>query len=218
MWRFALRLVLMFGLMAAALFLCAGRIDLPFFWAFLGILLGAVIVGLRVIDPGLMRERLQPGAGGVDRNLRIAAVPFFAAHLVVAGLDVGRFQWSGVIPPAWQIIALAALGLAMSLSMWAMHVNRYFSPVVRIQSERGHEVVTRGPYRFVRHPGYAAALVMMPAGGIGLGSLWSMVPLIPVMAMILRRVLIEDRFLHRELPGYVEYAMQTRSRLIPGIW
>jgi protein-S-isoprenylcysteine O-methyltransferase Ste14 len=211
-------MLLMFGFLIAALFISAGRVDLPFFWAYIGVLFVSMTIGLRLVDPDLMRERVKPGPGGTDRSLRLRAMPLLLAHLIIAGLDAGRFRWTQSITPAVQIAALVVLAAGMALSLWAMHVNRFFSPVVRIQSERGHHVITGGPYRFIRHPGYLAALLMMLAGGPALGSWWSMVPQIPMLGMILRRVLIEDRFLHAELDGYGGYAQRVRHRLIPGIW
>jgi len=218
MGRIAIRLGILLGLFIPALFLPAGRVDLPFFWVYLGLLLMATAAASRLIDPDLLRERVHPGPGGLDRNLRFHAIPFIAAHLIVAGLDVGRFHWSGPVPIHVQWTSMVFLGTSMGLSMWAMRANRFFSPVVRIQAERGHHLVTSGPYRWVRHPGYAAALTMMLVGGPALGSWWAMAPMIPLMMLILRRVVIEDRFLRGNLEGYEAYARQVRYRIIPGLW
>lgn len=218
MRKIGLRLVIGFGILAGALFGAAGRLDLPFFWAFLGVMVATLTIGMSLMDPDLMRERVRPGAGGVDRHLRFKALPFFLIHLIVAGLDAGRFHWSGLVPAGVQMAALAVVAGSMGLSLWAVRVNRFYSPVVRIQKERGHHLVTAGPYRFLRHPGYAAAMLMMSTSGAALGSWWAIVPLIPMMGLILRRAVIEDRFLHRELEGYAAYAQRVRHRLIPGVW
>ena len=217
-----MKLVLLRVLFAASLmgllFGCAGRLDLPFFWAWLTVSVAAVLVIARYMDPGLMKERMRPGQGGLDRRLRFVAVPFWLAHLVVAGLDVGRFHWSGHVPLAVQIVGLIGLIATYALGGWAVCVNRFYSPVVRVQSDRGHVLVTDGPYRRVRHPGYAAFLVGMPCGGLTLGSWWSVVPLAILVLLVLRRTIIEDRYLQQNLEGYADYAQRVPYRLIPGVW
>jgi len=218
MVNIALRMVVGTAVLMAILFGCAGRWDLPFVWAYLAVLAGTMLAAIRVIDPGLMRERARPGPGGVDRKLRFIALPFFVGHLVVAALDAGRFHWSGSMPIGVQVAALLALAGSLTVSIRAVSVNRFFSPVVRIQSERGHHLVDVGPYRWIRHPGYAAAFASMVCGGPALGSWWSILPLVPMFVLILRRTVIEDRYLHDHLEGYVDYARRVRYRLLPGIW
>jgi len=217
-WRIATRIPIGLAILLGVLFGSAGRWDVPQFWAYIALLVGVMIAAVCLMDSGLMRERVRPGAGGTDRNLRWLIVPFFFGHLVIAGLDAGRYGWSGPVPSAVPIAGLIGVGLSMALSIWSAHVNRFFSPVVRIQSERGHCVITSGPYRFVRHPGYAAALVMTLCQGPALGSYWSILPLIPGVAMIFRRTIIEDRYLHANLQGYAEYAQKVRWRLVLGVW
>jgi protein-S-isoprenylcysteine O-methyltransferase Ste14 len=177
-----------------------------------------LLAGVSFMDPGLREERLRPGPGGRSRRIRFLALPFIVAHLVVAGLDVGRFGWSGPIPLAVQATALAGYAACMGLSLWAMAANRFFSPVVRIQDERGHHVVTSGPYGYLRHPGYTGLIVGSICGGVALGSWWSLVPLAPLVGMFLWRTAMEDRFLHEGLEGYVGYAQRVRYRLVPGLW
>ena len=214
----ALRVILGTAVLIALLFGCAGRWDLPFVWAYLVVLVGSMVVAMFVIDRGLLRERAKPGPGGLDRGLRFTVMPFFATHLVVASLDVGRFGWSGELPAPVQVACLVGLAASMALSTWAVRVNRFFSPVVRIQSERDHRLITGGPYRWVRHPGYTAATGSMLFGGPALGSWWSMLVLVPVFALMLRRTIVEDAYLHEHLDGYTDYAKQVRHRLIPGVW
>lgn len=165
-----------------------------------------------------MKERKRPGPGGVDRNLRWIGIPIMVSQLVVAGIDVGRYRWSGDIPSWLQVVSIAISCGGQIISGWAMRVNRFFSPVVRIQSERGHHLITDGPYRFVRHPGYLGGLIGWPFLGIALGSWWCLLALIPMYALMLRRLLIEDRYLKEHLDGYAQYAERVRHRLIPGIW
>ena len=204
--------------MAVILFGTAGRWDLPWFWAVLAIHAASCLVAMSLIDPGLRKERLRPGPGGHDRRLRLFALPLILAHLIVAGLDAGRFGWSGHLPLAVQAAALVGLGTGMALSIWAMAANQFFSPVVRIQQERGHHLITAGPYRLLRHPGYVGTILGSLSGGIALGSWWSLVPIVPLVALLLRRTIVEDRFLHDRLAGYAGYAGRVRYRLMPGLW
>jgi protein-S-isoprenylcysteine O-methyltransferase Ste14 len=107
---------------------------------------------------------------------------------------------------------------ATALPAWALTVNRFFSSDARIQRDRGHQVVTDGPYRFVRHPGYAGSMLLALAMPLALGSWWSYLPALAAAALMLRRLLIEDRMLRAELEGYADYAARVRWRLLPGVW
>jgi protein-S-isoprenylcysteine O-methyltransferase Ste14 len=195
----------------------AGRFDLPFLWAFFAVVVAAWLITLSTIDRSLLQERMHPGPGGIDRRLRIIVLPFFAGLLIVAGLDAGRFHWS--VTPTWvQIVALIVLAAGYALSGWAASVNRFYSPVVRIQTDRGHQLITTGPYARIRHPGYAGSLLTILATGPALGSWWALLPAIATAALMFRRLLAEDRFLHKHLEGYPTYAARVRHRLIPGVW
>jgi len=207
------------GIIVALLFGSAGRWDLPFFWAFVAVNTAWGVMGLFTVDPGLLEERWHPAV----RNrefwfILLVGLPLFLAHLVIAGLDAGRFHWSDPMPPGVRIASLVLLATSWGLTTWAVVVNRFFSPVIRIQLERGHHLVTSGPYQYVRHPGYAGAVVGILSGPLVLGSWWAMAAALPIALMILWRVIAEDRFLHTELAGYVEYAHAVRYRLVPGIW
>ena len=214
----ALKVTAVEGLLASVLFVAAGRTNLPWFWAVMVLHATMLTVGMLAAGPELREERLRPGPGGRSRWVRLAALPPIAAHLIVAGLDVGRFGWSGTIPAAVHGVAFVGYAAAMGLSVWAMGSNRFFSPVVRIQSERGHHVVDAGPYRYMRHPGYTGLFVGSLCGGVALGSWWSLVPLTPLVGMFLWRTVMEDRFLHQGLDGYAAYARRVRYRLVPGLW
>jgi protein-S-isoprenylcysteine O-methyltransferase Ste14 len=211
------RVVLFLGGTAAIVFGSAGRLDLPFLWAFFGVCITAWMIALAAMDRGLFQERIQPGPGGTDRRLRFVILPFFAGLLVVAGVDAGRFHWSH-LPPWVQIFALVALAAGYGLSGWAMSVNRFFSPVVRIQADRGHQLITSGPYAWIRHPGYAGSLLAILATGPALGSWWAPLPAFATVALLFRRVCVEDSFLHDHLDGYSAYARRVRHRLVPGLW
>jgi protein-S-isoprenylcysteine O-methyltransferase Ste14 len=213
-----LRLLLFLVLVAALLFGLAGRWDLPGFWIYVLIFGAACLPAIRRVDPDLVRERMHPGPGGRDRALRWVALPLGLAHWAVAGLDVGRFHWSDTVPPAMRVAAMVGLALSLGLCMWAMTVNRFYSPVVRIQSDRGHRLVTAGPYGYVRHPGYAGTLVFCLCSPLALGSWGSMAPMAILLFLLLRRTALEDRFLRQHLDGYEQYAQRVRFRLLPGMW
>lgn len=205
-------------LVAAVLFGPAGRLDLPMFWAHLGVWAAMVAVGPFLVDPGLIRERIAPGPGARDWGRTISFAPLWLAQYVVAGLDVGRFHWSDTVPFALQVAGLVVMAAALAVTLWAQVVNRFFSSVIRIQTDRGQYVVTSGPYRFVRHPGYAVAPLLFVGGSLGLGSWLAAATSLTLLVPLLRRTAEEDRILQAELPGYAAYAERVRYRLIPGVW
>lgn len=202
----------------ALYFLSAGRWDLPLGWAVVAVIGAMSVAGVALADPGLLRERTRPGPGAQDRALLLWSRLLGLAAVVVAGLDVGRFHWSDGVPLWLQVAGVAALGLGFALSLWAMTVNRFFSSVIRLQDDRDHQVITGGPYRWVRHPGYAGVFFAMPGLALALSSWLCLVPMLVFVALVLRRLVREDRFLHAKLEGYADYARDVRFKLIPGIW
>src|SRR5215813_790866 len=201
-----------------ALFAAAGTLAIPGFWVYLAILSVVMIVSFAALDPGLLRERMRPGGKKPPLALRIFSLIMFI-HWIVAGLDRGRFHWSDDVPGWLQGICLFTVGCGYALALWAMRVNRFFSSVVRIQTDRGQHVVATGPYAFVRHPGYTAGILIIAASGPTLGS-WLAAALVVVFSLpfLLHRAITEDRILQVELAGYSDYAARVRWRLIPGIW
>jgi protein-S-isoprenylcysteine O-methyltransferase Ste14 len=194
-------------------------------WLF-GLTLLILIVASRVFvavkSPGLLAERARWVRGESAEGWDQILLPIVGAYgplavLVVAGLDE-RFGWQRPIAPWAQVVAYALVVAGFAFATWAMVANRFFSAVVRIQTDRGQIVVTSGPYRFVRHPGYAGGMLAWLAAPLALGSLWALLPgVLTAIAMVIRTIL-EDRLLHVELPGYAEYAQRTRARLLPGVW
>jgi protein-S-isoprenylcysteine O-methyltransferase Ste14 len=203
---------------AAALFAAAGTVAIASFWIYLAILAVVIIVSFAALDPDLLRERMRPGGKKSPLSLRIFSLVLFV-HWVVAGLDRGRFHWSDDVPDWLQGVCLFTVAAAYALVLWAMRVNRFFSSVIRIQTDRGQHVVTTGPYAFVRHPGYTAGILMIAASGPALGS-WLAAALVVIFSLpfLLYRAITEDQFLQLELAGYSDYAAQVRWRLLPGIW
>lgn len=140
-----------------------------------------------------------------------------ALVLLVAGLD-RLWGWSPAFSGPLKLLALALILAGYALGSYALIANRFFSGTVRIQTERGHHVVSSGPYRWLRHPGYAGALVAYLATPFFLDSAWAFLPTLFVMAVLVVRTALEDRTLRAELAGYREYAGQVRYRLLPGVW
>jgi len=210
--------VALVAFIGALLFGCAGRWDLPMFWAYLGVWTASGLVGPLVVDPSLIKERLRPGPGGKDYAITIAFLPLGLGQFIVAGLDVGRFHWSDTVPLAVQVIGLLAAAAALAVMVWASAVNRFFSSVIRIQTDRGHYVVTSGPYRFVRHPAYAVSPFLFVGSGVALGSWLAALLGLLLFFPVLRRTVQEDRVLREQLEGYAAYAEEVRYRLFPGVW
>ncbi|PLX24173.1 MAG: isoprenylcysteine carboxyl methyltransferase [Marinilabiliales bacterium] len=172
--------------------------------------------------PGLLAERSKFGkAQNVKRWDKVLA-PLMAVSLsfplfIVAGLD-HQFGWSSAFPTWLNILGFILIVLGYTFSGWAFTENRFFSAVVRIQTDRGHKVCDSGPYRIVRHPGYAGNVLAMPGIVLALDSLWTFVPVIVALIIAVIRTSLEDKTLQDELPGYRDYVRRVRYRLIPGIF
>ena len=205
------------AVVGAIVFVSAGRWDLPFVWAIMAVVAALYLALAAFADPGLVRERVRPGPGNRDQVTRRLGGVLLLAHWVLAGLDVGRFHWS---PIPWQVQAVGVVvyACALCVNFWAVRANPFYSSVVRIQTDRGQHAVAAGPYRFVRHPGYAATLVAIISGGVALGSWVALVPALGFAALFVRRTLLEDRMLLTELTGYADYAQTVRYRLVPGVF
>ena len=204
--------------LAGIVFLCAGQMNNLMLNIYLAIFAGAGLMVVLVTDRSLDEERRNPGPGANDSGSRVGASLLFLATVIVATLDAGRFHWTHPIDLASQFTALAVLLLAVGLEIWAMAVNPFFSTAIRIQTERGHKVIDRGPYRYIRHPGYLAMVLGMPAAAIVLGSRVALIPAVCYSLLFLPRVAKEDEFLRENLPSYLQYAGVVRYRLIPCFW
>jgi protein-S-isoprenylcysteine O-methyltransferase Ste14 len=215
--RIAVVSLAMPALVGGIIFASAGRWDLPGVWGVLGVLALLCVALALSVDRGLVSERVDPGPGNRDRLTRPLGSAMLLAHWVLAGLDVGRFHWS-LVPWEVQLVGLVGYAVAMVFLFWAVYANPFYSSVVRVQTDRGQHAVASGPYRFVRHPGYAATLFGVFAGGLALGSWLAVLPLVVFGGFFLRRVMLEDRMLLAELPGYAEYAARVRYRLVRGVF
>ena len=225
-WRALLkRVVAVFAVilvMDLLLFIPAGRLDWPAAWI-LSLLYGVFLLVYAVWGtlkaPDLLKERSQV-ADNVkiwDKVIMAVYTVLLLATLVLAGLDVGRFQWSHT-PVSVQVLGLLGMVLAGGLVFWTILTNAYLGRMVRIQQDRGHQVVTGGPYRYVRHPMYVGIILLFPCMALFLGSWWALVPAILIGVLMVIRTALEDHTLQAELPGYAEYAQRVRYRLLPGVW
>jgi protein-S-isoprenylcysteine O-methyltransferase Ste14 len=178
------------------------------------------VIFILPVNPQMLAERSRPKPGGKKWDVVMVGLMgvFLLAAYVVACLDV-RFGWAPTFSLPAQIAGavVAALGYDVLL-VWSMVANAYFTAIIRIQTERQHTVATGGPYRFVRHPGYAGTILAHLATPFLLGSRWAVIPAILVAVVMIVRTALEDKTLQAELPGYKEYTQKTRYRLIPGIW
>ncbi|MHB1293454.1 MAG: methyltransferase family protein [Anaerolineae bacterium] len=210
-------------ILIALLFGLVGRWDWWPGWALSAIyIVWSVLTGILIlpVNPAMLAERARPHTDirRWDAALLGLMGVMMLAEYAVASLDA-RWGWSPQMPLAVQLAGLvvAAVGYDVLL-VWSMVSNAFFVATVRIQTDRQHAVVSSGPYRFVRHPGYLGTILLHLGVPLLLGSLWAIIPGVLAMLALVARTALEDRALLAELPGYREYAAHTRFRLLPGVW
>lgn len=217
------RLVLAIFFLMAFFFGAAGTWNWPEAWIFIIIQFTvsiAMSAWLLKHNLELMKERMtfmKKSARSWDKIFTAATIPLFLALLIIPGLDAVRYQWSSV-PLSVKIISFVVIGAGWYLIFRVMKENTFLSRVVEIQEERGHTVVTTGPYKAVRHSMYVGAIAITFAITLALGSVYGLIPAVLMTIAFIIRTFLEDKTLHAELPGYVEYAQKTKYRLLPGIW
>ncbi|MFN8135214.1 MAG: isoprenylcysteine carboxylmethyltransferase family protein [Bacteroidales bacterium] len=207
---------------SAILFLAAGKLNYLQGFIFLITNLLTAFMNFWTIrnDTSLMGERSKAGEGAKQWDkviLGLSGIIYLAA-IIIAGLDSGRFLWSA--GAHWTIYAA---GIILSISgqvifLSARKENKYFSSVVRIQTDREHQVCDSGVYKIVRHPGYAGMTVSLLAVPLLTGSAWCSIPIGIAVILLLLRTYLEDETLKKELPGYTDFAHNTRQRLLPYVW
>jgi protein-S-isoprenylcysteine O-methyltransferase Ste14 len=195
----------------------SGRWTDPWLWTYVGVFCTAGLYAALFLADDVARERFRPPEPGADRLWLRAARAFALLHVIVGTLDVGRWHLT-TVPASVRWIALVVLIATLALVFYAMTVNRFFSAVIRIQRDRGHQVIDRGPYGVIRHPGYAGMIPSIPAGALVMGSWLGFALACAYSLLMLRRVWFEDAFLRANLEGYVDYASRVRYRLVPGFW
>ena len=216
--HFVLGVLILDGL----LFISAGRLNWVEGWIFSSFyIISTLIMVLWALrkDPELMKERQKRGNNikRWDKVIIGIYTPTLIALLVIASLDAGRFEWSS-IPLGLQVIGFVGFIPALAIPWWAMAVNTYLSSYARIQNDRGHQVITTGPYRYVRHPLYAGLIIFVLCIPLFLGSWWALIPSGMIVLLFIIRTMLEDKMLQEELNGYKDYTQQVRYRLLPGVW
>jgi protein-S-isoprenylcysteine O-methyltransferase Ste14 len=207
----------------AIYFLAAGYVEVrPWFFFAASFVHYTISIGAQYkLNPELLAARLvvkRNGSKTWDEILmRTSNLVVLIVLPVVAGLDVGRFGWSS-LDVAFMIPGFVLFGFSTFVLNWAMAANPFFEPTVRIQTDRGHKVVTRGPYGFVRHPGYLAGLLYVFSFPLIVGSVFAFFAAGIYTVLIMLRTSLEDRTLCRELAGYSEYSEKVRYRLFPWLW
>ncbi len=210
------------AVMDGLLFGAAGRVDWIEPWV-LTLLYGAFLLGFAfwatMYAPGLLEERshVAKNVKSWDKTIGVIYTILLLAMLITAGLDAGRFHWS-TMPIGLEIIGAIGLVPVGAWLMWIMSVNAFLSRWARIQDDRGHQVITAGPYQYIRHPMYASTILFVISIPLLLGSWWALIPGISISVLYVIRTALEDRMLHEELSGYREYAARVRYRLVPGVW
>jgi protein-S-isoprenylcysteine O-methyltransferase Ste14 len=191
-------------------------------WAYGGTSLTMSVLTRVVLrrHPDLERERAKPGpdAKGWDKQLLGLGLLLNVAILVVAGLDAGRFHWAPRLGWVHFVAGLVLTAAGTALFLLALRENEFFSSVVRIQRDRGHQVCTSGPYRVVRHPGNLGMIIGTVGLPLLLMSAWAAIPALVFVGLMVVRTHLEDATLTKELDGYAAYRRATRHRLVPWIW
>jgi protein-S-isoprenylcysteine O-methyltransferase Ste14 len=212
-----------FAAFALTLFLPAGTIAWLAGWIFLVLFFGffvAVNLWLSRHNPGLLEERMRLSRSdqqGWDKVLYPLLLVFTFAWLIFISFDAVRFHWSPV--PIWlQVVGAVILLSSFYLLFLTFQENSYLSTVVRIQEERGHTVISTGPYRYVRHPMYAAIFIFMIGTTFLLGSAYGILFGLSFMIILARRAVLAERTLRDNLTGYAAYMAQVKYRLVPYIW
>ena len=216
------QITVVFTFQAVVLFLAAGRMEWPWAWVFLLICIVSVsinaIIMLRTSPQTIAERGAARETKGWDKIVGgLWSVSVFLAVPLVAGLDA-RSGWTQGLSAACNIASAVALASGLGFAGWAMISNAFFSTAVRIQRDRGQTVCRSGPYRYVRHPGYAGFILQSLATPFLLGSVWALIPGLVAAALMVARTSFEDRMLQNELDGYLEFALEVRYRLIPGCW
>lgn len=203
--------------MAAILFASAGRLNWLAGWVAVVIQLANQLFIYRVVRPKNPYLTAKHETAKWDKLLYpVVGLYLPVCTWIVSGLD-NRFGWS-VMPLFVTIAALVLAILGLLLSAWAMLSNQFYTGIVIIQKNRGHDVATQGPYKYVRHPSYAGGVMFYLALPILLGSVLALIPSVCAAALIIVRSILEDRMLRKDLESYDAYAGCVRYYMIPGVW
>jgi len=221
--RVVVRLIIGIAVMSAAFFGSAGTLDWPEAWLYIIFQFSfsvTMAVWLKKNNPDLLKDRmtfLKSSARVWDKAILWIMTVVFIFYLLVPGLDAIRYGWTS-IPVFLKVLGFMGIVATLLLISWVMRENAYLSRVVEIQRERGHRVITTGPYRYIRHPMYVAVITQLACVPLALGSVLALLPAALLTVLIVIRTLLEDKTLHSELEGYKAYSEKVKYRLVPGIW
>lgn len=207
-------------LMFAILFISAGRLDYWYGWVYFLLWIYVELFTWLIVPSELVQERIKPGPGTKKWDYVFLAFFLLLTYIIplIAALDGGRYHWTGDFPIWVNVVAFVVILLGYSLMILSLWKNRFFSTTVRIQKERGHFVVDKGPYAFIRHPGYAGLIISSFGIAIALNSFRALIPAGLYTIALIIRTYLEDVTLQKELPGYTDYAAKVKYRLIPKVW
>jgi len=207
------------GVIGAMMFLIAGTTAMPPIWIFLCIWAAHTVACVLATSESVATERLKPGPGAKKEPLfNIGSGLAYIAHWIIAPLDLGRFHWSRGFPIALQVIGVLGMLLGFSFVVWALRHNEFLSSKIRIQKDRGQQVVDTGPYAIIRHPNNAGGCLQALCSGLVLTSWPAILPMLFYVGVMMHRTLNEEKVLLAELEGYQEYTQRVRYRMIPGVW
>jgi protein-S-isoprenylcysteine O-methyltransferase Ste14 len=221
--KFLLQNIILIVAMGALLFVSAGSLHWPAAWVFL---VTSAIIGLACglwlawTDPALLAERMRPtfqaGQPAADKKFMLVFMLVVLVWFIAIGMD--RRMHTSNVPQVLQGLGLAMYLVSTALIMWVFRENSFAAPVVRVQAERGHHVISTGPYAIVRHPMYGSIILFFFGVPLLLGSWWGLL-CAPLFALLFAvRTRIEERALAAGLPDYADYAARVRYRLVPGLW
>lgn len=223
--RHWVRLILVYVFILLILLVCGGDLGWWQAWVY-SLFIFTSGIGGRIWGeqrhPGLTAERQDTESFQQAKSWDKVLAPLMAVSIsfplvIVAGLD-HRYQWTHEFPLWLNLAGLIFVGVGYAFAAWAFAENRFFYSVVRIRTDEGHVVCDSGPYRFVRHPGYAGNMLALFGMALALSSIWTLVPVAVAVIITVVRTVLEDKALKAELPGYQDYARRVRYRLIPAIF
>ncbi|WP_193181964.1 methyltransferase family protein [Nisaea sediminum] len=220
-----IRLAAVYLLIPAILLLCGGELGWWQAWLYSGLVIVAGLGGRIWAEwrhPGLMAERQDVGNFRKAKSWDKVLAPLMAVSIgyplvIAAGLD-HRFHGSPEFPLWLNAAGFLLITFGYGFAVWALAENRFFFSVVVVRTDRGHVVCDTGPYRYVRHPGYAGNIYALFGIVLALDSLWTLIPVAVALVVSVIRTALEDRTLLEELPGYRDYARRVRYRLVPGVY
>ncbi len=208
------------GIMFLILFIVTKRFDYWQGWIYFGLFFYLDVLIWVVVPKDLRQERILIKPDSKKWDLPIYYITAFLSYIIplVAALDGGRNHWSGQFPIWVNISAFLLIFLGYTLTIFSLWKNQFFSTVVRIQKDRDHYVIDKGPYAYIRHPGYTGLIVSTFSIGFSLNSYWAFIPGSCFCIFLIIRTYLEDMTLQNELEGYKDYTKRVKYRLFPLIW